>query len=149
MMRIALLAAGAMLAAEPATRRASPAGSAAADWPQFLGPNRDGVAPGGPKLLDVWPEEGPRLVWKSDRLPQAPINGAGSPVVADGFVYIFACVFLPQSRITPLDAEVLASLGWAPDMPADLAKKVDQAHYRNPKLLACKTNEDVDELVKK
>jgi hypothetical protein len=29
------------------------------DWPQYCGPNRNGVAVSGPKLLDSWPHEGP------------------------------------------------------------------------------------------
>ena len=33
------------------------------DWPQFRGPNRDGIAT-STGLLESWPEEGPRLMWK-------------------------------------------------------------------------------------
>ncbi len=32
------------------------------DWPQFRGPNHDGRSP--EKILDVWPERGPRRVWR-------------------------------------------------------------------------------------
>lgn len=85
-------------------------GSNAADWPQFMGPNRDGVVAGGPKLLNAWPKSGPKLLWKSDVLPDAPTWGIGSPVVAGGKVYIFSCVFLPQAGVTPIDAEIIASL---------------------------------------
>lgn len=35
----------------------------AADWPQFLGPNRDGSSP-ETGLLTTWPKEGPKLLWK-------------------------------------------------------------------------------------
>jgi outer membrane protein assembly factor BamB len=35
---------------------------AAGDWPQILGPNRDGVA-GGEKLLLKWPDQGPASNW--------------------------------------------------------------------------------------
>jgi outer membrane protein assembly factor BamB len=35
----------------------------AADWPQFLGPGRNGVYT-GPPLADSWPANGPRVVWK-------------------------------------------------------------------------------------
>ncbi len=37
----------------------------AADWPGFLGPNRDGHSPDA-GLLKQWPEGGPRLLWKLD-----------------------------------------------------------------------------------
>jgi len=33
------------------------------DWPQWRGPNRDGIAPGD-GLLTSWPKEGPPLLWK-------------------------------------------------------------------------------------
>jgi outer membrane protein assembly factor BamB len=39
----------------------------AADWPQWRGPNRDGVSP-ETGLLDTWPSGGPRLVWKTQGL---------------------------------------------------------------------------------
>jgi outer membrane protein assembly factor BamB len=35
------------------------------DWPQFLGPRRDGVS-GETGLLQSWPKEGPPRVWKRD-----------------------------------------------------------------------------------
>ncbi len=37
----------------------------AADWPQHLGPNRDGHSP-ETGLLRTWPKEGPALIWKKD-----------------------------------------------------------------------------------
>lgn len=47
----------------------------AADWPQFRGPNRDGISP-EKGLLKQWPANGPRLVWKSSGL------GAGYSTVS-------------------------------------------------------------------
>jgi outer membrane protein assembly factor BamB len=49
--------------------------SAAGDWPQWRGPDRDGVS-GETGLLQVWPEDGPPLVWKATGL------GAGFAGVA-------------------------------------------------------------------
>jgi outer membrane protein assembly factor BamB len=34
------------------------------DWPQWRGPNRDGLSP-ATGLLAAWPPEGPRVVWKT------------------------------------------------------------------------------------
>lgn len=34
------------------------------DWPQFLGPNRNGVSP-ETGLLEQWPAAGPRVVWRT------------------------------------------------------------------------------------
>ncbi|HWH69548.1 MAG TPA: PQQ-binding-like beta-propeller repeat protein [Candidatus Sulfotelmatobacter sp.] len=42
-------------------------GGLAADWPQFRGPNRDGISQ-ETGLLKDWPEAGPRLVWKTTGL---------------------------------------------------------------------------------
>lgn len=37
----------------------------AADWPQFLGPNRNGAS-AETGLLTTWPAEGPKVLWKVD-----------------------------------------------------------------------------------
>jgi len=37
----------------------------AGDWPQFLGPNRDGASP-ETGLLTTWPADGPKVLWKVD-----------------------------------------------------------------------------------
>lgn len=39
----------------------------AADWPQWRGPNRDGIS-SETGLLDSWPKGGPKLVWKAQGL---------------------------------------------------------------------------------
>ncbi len=36
-----------------------------ADWPQLLGPNRDGVST-ETGLLQTWPKEGPKVIWQKD-----------------------------------------------------------------------------------
>src|SRR4030095_11879863 len=35
----------------------------AADWPQFLGPDRNGTY-AGPPLLETWGPSGPKVVWR-------------------------------------------------------------------------------------
>src|SRR5438552_3062371 len=50
----------------------------ARDWPQWRGPNRDGIVPGD-GLLTNWPKGGPPQLWK--------VKGGGgysAPVVAGG-----------------------------------------------------------------
>jgi len=54
----------------------------AADWPGFLGPNRDGHSPDS-GLLKQWPEAGPALLWKVDNIGP----GWSSMAVANGCVY--------------------------------------------------------------
>ena len=50
-------------------------GASAADWPQFRGPNRDGIS-AEQGLLKEWPAGGPKLVWKTTGL------GAGYSTVS-------------------------------------------------------------------
>src|SRR5688572_21500114 len=57
------------------------AASSGGDWPQWRGPNRDGVS-GETGLLTDWPAEGPRKLW------EAPVGqGFSAPVIAQGRVY--------------------------------------------------------------
>jgi outer membrane protein assembly factor BamB len=54
----------------------------AADWPGYLGPNRDGVS-AQKGLLRAWPPEGPKVLWT------ASLGiGYGGPAVSDGKVYL-------------------------------------------------------------
>ncbi len=54
-----------------------------ADWPQFLGPGRNGVS-SETGLLSTWPKSGPPLAW------QQPIgSGFSGPVVAGGRLLLF------------------------------------------------------------
>src|SRR3954466_15255057 len=55
----------------------------AADWPQWRGPNRDGVSK-EVGLLKKWPEAGPKLLWQSTELGQ----GYGSPAVIGEKLYV-------------------------------------------------------------
>jgi outer membrane protein assembly factor BamB len=55
----------------------------ARDWPQFLGPTRDGVYT-GPALAESWGASGPRVVWK-----KTVGAGLSGPVVAGGRVILF------------------------------------------------------------
>ena len=55
----------------------------AADWPQVLGPGRNGVY-GGPPLSETWGASGPRVVWRR------PIGqGLSGPVVVQNRVILF------------------------------------------------------------
>ena len=58
------------------------AANSLADWPQYLGPNRDSTSP-EMGLLRAWPEGGPELLWTV-----SVGKGYGGPVVKDGKVYL-------------------------------------------------------------
>lgn len=54
----------------------------AADWPQYLGPNRNSIS-AEKGLLRSWSEKGPEVLWSV-----AVGKGYGGPVVKDGKVYL-------------------------------------------------------------
>ncbi len=45
------------------TGAATPEAMLAGEWPQFLGPQRNGLS-SEPNLLETWPEGGPKVVWR-------------------------------------------------------------------------------------
>ncbi len=53
-----------------------------ADWPQFLGPNRDGAT--SQRLVNEWPKDGPTLRWK------VPVgSGFSGPIITSNSVVLF------------------------------------------------------------
>lgn len=59
----------------------------AADWPQWRGPDRDGVSR-ETGLLKVWPESGPKLLWQRDGIGK----GMGSVAICDGRIYTLGLI---------------------------------------------------------
>jgi outer membrane protein assembly factor BamB len=59
------------------------AAAASADWPQFLGPERNGVY-SGPPLSATWPASGPRVAWK-----KTVGQGLAGPVVVGNRLILF------------------------------------------------------------
>jgi outer membrane protein assembly factor BamB len=57
----------------------------AADWPQWRGPQRNGMSR-ETGLLKAWPEEGPKLVWSVDNLG----NGYSTPSVVGDRIYLMS-----------------------------------------------------------
>src|SRR4029078_4798812 len=56
---------------------------AAFDWPQFLGPDRNGTY-AGPPLSATWGASGPRAVWRKE-----VGQGFAGPAVVQGHVLLF------------------------------------------------------------
>jgi outer membrane protein assembly factor BamB len=54
----------------------------AQDWPQYLGPQRNGTSD-QKGILRTWPEKGPEILWTADLG-----IGFGGPVIKDGKVYL-------------------------------------------------------------
>ena len=55
--------------------------ASAADWPEFLGPNRDNTSP--EQVRDSWPAEGPAVLWQKD-----VGTGYSAPSVRDGMLVL-------------------------------------------------------------
>jgi outer membrane protein assembly factor BamB len=55
----------------------------AQDWPQWRGPNRDGISK-EKGLLHEWREEGPKLLWQKKDLG----NGYSTPAIKDGRIFL-------------------------------------------------------------
>jgi outer membrane protein assembly factor BamB len=138
-------------AGEPASQPVS------GDWPQWRGPNRDGVAPSSPKLLDSWPKDGPKLLWKSEMVPSGsceggygcnvlPGEGLGSPVAAGGKVFLYVFWRMPASGNTYrfITDEVLKEYGWQEDVPADLAARIDETWLSGKNKTAKKPGPELD-----
>jgi outer membrane protein assembly factor BamB len=74
------------------------------DWPQWLGPRRDGVWR-EKGILKRFPEGGPKLVW---RIPLGP--GYTGPAVADGRVYVMDRQDPPKKEEDPCAQQPLPKL---------------------------------------
>jgi outer membrane protein assembly factor BamB len=81
----------------------------AEDWPQFLGPARDGRY-SGPELPAAWPKSGPPLVWKIE-----VGQGFSGPVVARGRVILFHRI-ANRAIVESLDAGTGRRI-WATEYP--------------------------------
>jgi outer membrane protein assembly factor BamB len=82
---------------------------AAQDWPQLLGPARNGVYAGS-DLAESWPQAGPAMVWKRD-----VGQGFSAPVVAEGRLILFHRV-ANREKVESIDAKTGHTV-WVFDYP--------------------------------
>jgi outer membrane protein assembly factor BamB len=81
------------------------------DWPQILGPNRDGIAV-GETLLKEWPDSGPEEVWKAD-----VGQGFAGVAVYEDVVYGFHRV--DDAEIVEARAAATGDVIWTRKFPCD------------------------------
>ncbi len=99
----------------------------AADWTQWRGSDRNGVHVGSEKLLDAWPEGGPKLLWKSEvEIPNGRQGGCGSVTVADGRAFLYAHYNAPTKKMS-ITTEELKVWGWAEGVPDSLLEPMKKA----------------------
>ena len=85
-----------------------------ADWPQWRGPERNGIASDSAKLPDELTEENaPSRLWESIEIPSDRYGGHGSVAVADGKVYLSVVWHRDEPTETRrIDRDVLSTLGY-------------------------------------
>ena len=79
----------------------------AQDWPQWRGPNRDGIS-AEKNLLKEWPKEGPKLVWQVKDLG----SGYATPSVDNKQIYVMANDGLEDEFVKALDVKT-GKLVWS------------------------------------
>jgi len=72
----------------------------ASDWPQWRGPQRDGVSP-EKGLLAEWPKDGPKLLWQQTSIG----SGYSTPAVAGDRIYVLSNEGLEDEFVQALDAK--------------------------------------------
>lgn len=100
---------------------------ALADWPQWRGPNRDGVSTDTTPIADTFPEEGLKVVWESDFIPSDHYGGHGSPVIAGERAYM-AVVWHERvpSESREIDSETMQQMNYR-GVSDELGKKMEEA----------------------
>src|SRR6187455_2605824 len=71
----------------------------AIDWPQWRGPNRDGLSQ-EKGLLKEWPKEGPKLLW---RISDAG-SGYSTPAVVGDRIYLLGNEGMENESVRALSA---------------------------------------------
>lgn len=72
----------------------------AGDWPQWRGPNRDGISK-ETGLLRAWPKDGPKLVWQVTGVG----TGYSTPAIAAGRIYLTGNDGLTNEFVIALSAK--------------------------------------------
>jgi outer membrane protein assembly factor BamB len=106
----------------------------AGDWPQILGPNRNGKAAADEMLLEAWPAGGPKVLWR-----QKLGSGYAGVAVAGGKAIAFHRVD-DQERVEAFDAASGKPL-WQADFPATYRGGIDAD--KGPRCVPLIRGEDV------
>lgn len=123
---------GTWLLAGEKTEIAKTASSNTMQWPQWRGPNRDGVAPNSPPLIDKWPEKGLKQLWHTKGIPGARCNGwdqnrqggSGSLAIGGGKVVLLG--HTKETKKFKVEERELIEWGWHPEMPEELYERVEK-----------------------
>ncbi|MCB1086315.1 MAG: PQQ-like beta-propeller repeat protein [Verrucomicrobiae bacterium] len=107
-----------------------PSGVSLADWPQWRGPTRNGVAAADVKLPDTLSEEAPpKKVWESEAIPSDHDGGHGSVAVAGGKVYVSVVWHRDEpTEVRMIDSRAMSNLDFrgTDALGAELVAQMEQ-----------------------
>ena len=112
-----------------------------ADWPQWRGPNRDGVSVDTTPIAESFPEAGLKKVWESDFIPSDHYGGHGSPVIS-GEQMILSVVWHERipSQQREIDTETMQQMNYRGVSP-ELMKKMEETRLNLPAMRGSKFDE--------
>ncbi len=119
---------------------------ARADWPQWRGPERNGVSTDTTPIVDALPPAGFTKLWESTAIPSDHYGGHGSPVVHGDHV-IMSVVWHERvaSESREIDAETMQKFNHR-GLPKELSDKMEAARESlNPRLRGDKLDEWITE----
>lgn len=108
-----------------------------ADWPEFRGPARNGIAPDSPPLIDEFPKDGLKKVWESEEMPiegRKPFfKDSGSVAIANGkaFIYLHNPLNPNFRKIAPASFD---KEGYNPNIPPELSKLIEEARVSDARM---------------
>lgn len=106
----------------------------AVEWPQWRGPDRNGVVSESPRLVAELPDD-LAPVWTSEKIQGDKTGGYGSVVVADGRAYVYSnWTYKEPFEERTLDKSGLEKLGWSADFPEELATKLEELRNSEERL---------------
>lgn len=118
--------------------------NALADWPQWRGPTRNGIAT-NVDLPETWSDDfNPAVLWQSEEIPSDHYGGHGSVAVADGKV--FMSVVWHRDEPTPtrtITSRVMSDMGYrGNDLSEEQIAKFEEARLgMSPRLRGSALNE--------
>lgn len=112
-----------------------------ADWPQWRGPNRDGISVDTTPIAESFPEAGLKKVWESDFIPSDHYGGHGSPVIS-GEQMILSVVWHERipSQQREIDSETMQQMNYRGVSP-ELMKKMEETRLNLPAMRGSKFDE--------
>lgn len=115
--------------------------TARADWPQWRGPNRDGISTDTTPIAETFPTAGVKKLWVSDFIPSDHSGGHGSPVIAgeQAFIAVVWHERVPSEK-REIDVEAMGQFNYRGVQPK-LAKKMEETRMNVPPLRGEKLDE--------